>query len=419
MNWQVKLKTNNLKRMKKFIIGFITCLLLINSSYCQEATKKDSIAAFKKLNKWAVVKLTIAYMEDLRDWSSVTDEKRFNTNQKIEWETYKKLNDEYSELRNDVNLESVSKDLSKGWVKTRAEVFKSYKLELIDSVKRVHFKNIIFNPEKTKIVSNRTKVLESINKQYDKLIAKKHTILSNSREKIMNTQNLENKSILHKMGIDWGQMILYVLLVISMILNVFLIKLISKKKVKDSVKVKKQNFESFYKSENESLEGKNKKLTNEINQLKTNKTTIVETNSFDRSKKNEVEKNIEVQKSIEEAKPITVVFENSEIKKKFIYFPSPFEERRFAIEDASEIEKPTSLYVVKVDDNVNRGSISLIGTADLSRALNSPNIYIEPVCEYENAYNSEAKGINVIEEGEVVFEGEDWVVKSKIKIKFI
>lgn len=418
MNWQVKLKTNNPKRMKKFIIGLIISLLLINSGYSQ-VTKKDSIEAFKKLNKWAVVKLTIAYMEDLRDWSSKTDEKRFNTNQKIEWETYKKLNDEYSELRIDVNLDSVSKYLLKGWVKTRDEVFKSYKLELIDSVKRIHFKNIIFNPEKTKIVSNRTKVIEGINKHYDKLIAKKHTILSSSRQKIMNPKNLENRSIIHKVGIDWGQMTLYVFLVISILLNVFLIKLKSKKKVKDNVKEKKQNFESFYKSENKTLKEKNKNLINEINQLKTKKTSTVEKNNLVRNRKTQVEKSLEFQQPIEEAKPITVVFENSEIKKKFIYFPSPFEERRFAIEDASEIEKPTSLYVVKVDDNVNRGSISLIGTADLSRALNSPNIYLETVCEYENAYNSEAKGINVIEEGEVVFEGEDWVVKSKIKIKFI
>ncbi|WP_298766720.1 hypothetical protein [uncultured Polaribacter sp.] len=404
--------------MKKFIIGFIISLLLTNSGYSQ-VTKKDSIEAFKKLNKWAVVKLTIAYMEDLRDWSSKTDKKRFNTNQKIEWETYKKLNDEYSELRIAVNLDSVSKYLSKGWVKTRDEVFKSYKLELIDSVKSIHFKNIIFNPEKTKIVSNRTKVIEGINKHYDKLIAKKHTILSSSRQKIMNPKNLENRSIIHKVGIDWGQMTLYVLLVISILLNVFLIKLKSKKKVKDNVKEKKQNLESFYKSENKTLKEKNKNLINEINQLKTKKTSTVEKNNLVRNRKTQVEKSLEFQQPIEEAKPITVAFENSEIKKKFIYFPSPFEERRFAIEDASEIEKPTSLYVVKVDDNVNRGSISLIGTADLSRALNSPNIYLETVCEYENAYNSEAKGINVIEEGEVVFEGEDWVVKSKIKIKFI
>jgi len=55
----------------------------------------------------------------------------------------------------------------------------------------------------------------------------------------------------------------------------------------------------------------------------------------------------------------------------------------------------------------------------LSRALNSPNLYLETVCDYENQYNTLSKGIKVINKGEVSLEGEDWVVKKKIKIKFI
>jgi hypothetical protein len=104
---------------------------------------------------------------------------------------------------------------------------------------------------------------------------------------------------------------------------------------------------------------------------------------------------------------------------KLIYFPSPFEESRFANEDVSETEKPFSLYVAEIDKNTNRGNISLLETADLSRALNSPNTFLETVCNYENAYYSAAKAIKVIEDGQVALIGDDWVVSSKIKIKFI
>jgi hypothetical protein len=106
-------------------------------------------------------------------------------------------------------------------------------------------------------------------------------------------------------------------------------------------------------------------------------------------------------------------------KSKTIYLPSPFEEQKFAVEDVSENEKPTSLYVAKIDSKTSKGTISLIETANLSRALNSPELFLETVCEYENQYNSLAKGIKVINVGELCLEGQDWVVTKKIKIKFI
>jgi hypothetical protein len=420
--------------MKKFIIGFITTLLLINSSYCQEATKNDSIVAFRKVNKWAVIKLTIAYMEDFRSWSSETAEKLINTNQKIEWETYKKLKGEYNEFTNDINLESVSKDLSKGWIKTRDSVFKVYKLELIDNVKKVHFKEVVFKPKKTLTTSNRTIALDSINRLYDKLILKKNNELSNISQKVVTPQNLKNRTFIQKQGIDWPEMILYTLLLLSLIFNVLFLR-----RLRTLLKVKQKR--TFLRSTSKTVrnsggwndietEGQKNTINaqkNKIEELdKENKrlSKVISNNNIqakgggqptgDRTTSPNVN-----DRSIEDAKPITVEFKIPEIKKNFIYFPSPFEDRRFAIEDASPVEKLTSLYVANVNRNTNKGDISLIETADLSRALNSPNIYLETVCEYENAYNSEAKGIKVVEDGEVVLEGEDWVVKSKIKIKFI
>jgi hypothetical protein len=186
----------------------------------------------------------------------------------------------------------------------------------------------------------------------------------------------------------------------------------SRSKSENNKKEKKINYDA-YKSKNASLEKIKIKLEEENTKLKNEKWK----NSNPVSPVEKVIRPIE--KIIEDEEPLTIEFKVPEIKNKLIYFPSPFEERRFAIEDTSEKEKPTSLYVANINANSNKGDISLIETADLSRALNSPNIYLETVCEYENAYNSEAKGIKVVEDGEVILDGEDWVVKSKIKIKFI
>ena len=78
--------------------------------------------------------------------------------------------------------------------------------------------------------------------------------------------------------------------------------------------------------------------------------------------------------------------------------------------------KPSLEMAKKLEGLLN---ITLIETADLSRALNSPNTFLETVCDYENPYNPLAKGIKVMSDGEVCLEGQDWVVKKKIRIKFI
>ena len=399
--------------MKKFIIGFITSLLLINVSYGQEVTKNDSVTTYKKINKWAVVKLTIAYMEDLRDWSSGFEEKKINdASQKEEWAAYKKLDNEYAEFTNNIDLDSVAKILSKGWGETRNEVFKAYKLELIDSIKRVHFKEVVFNPKKTLTTSKRKRALNGINKQYDKLIYEKSAEISNASGKEVRANRIKEIVPQSKKRIDWGQMFLYALLAISVLFNLFLF-FKSRSKSENNKKEKKRNYDDVSKSKNASLEKIIIKLEEENTKLKNEKWK----NSNPVSPVEKVIRPIE--KTIEDEEPITIEFKVPEIKNKLIYFPSPFEERRFAIEDVSETEKPTSLYVVNVNANSNKGDISLIETADLTRALNSPDSFLETVCDYENAYSLKAKGIIVVEDGKAVLEGEDWVVKSKIKIKFI
>ena len=149
---------------------------------------------------------------------------------------------------------------------------------------------------------------------------------------------------------------MYSLLAISIFLNVVLFfKLRSQhKKMK---KEKKGTYEDFYKTQIDSLKKENDKFKEELSQFKKDK--FNNTNSG-----NLVDKVISpIDEPIEDEKPLTVEFQIPKIKENknnLIYFPSPFEERRFSVEDLSDMEKPNSLYVAEVDVKSNKGNITLM-----------------------------------------------------------
>ncbi|MBG7613168.1 hypothetical protein IU405_13015 [Polaribacter sp. BAL334] len=223
-------------------------------------------------------------------------------------------------------------------------------------------------------------------------------------------------------------MLIKALLVLSFILNVFLaIKTLRNKK----------SYKSILRSKEYSNERKIKDLSERYDNLKITHAKCIKdldslrdqnynNQSFNEEKKvitdmpataERVMENVD-NSFLEDEKPIIINLDILKTSKTLIYLPVPFKERRFAKEDESESKKTTSLYIVEVSKDKNEGIISLIESADLSRALNSPNIYLETVCDYENVYSPDAKGIKVVEKGKVVLEGQDWVVKKKIRIKF-
>ena len=106
-------------------------------------------------------------------------------------------------------------------------------------------------------------------------------------------------------------------------------------------------------------------------------------------------------------------------KPEVLFLPSPFEDSKFSAEDVSKERAPFSLYKIKLSSSKVSGELTLLEDADLSRALNSPDHYLEKACVYENAFNINATSIEVIEEGEVKLDNQDWLVISKVKIKFI
>jgi len=400
--------------MKKTLYLLIVSLFLVN--YCCGQTKQDSINSYQKVNKWAVVKLTIAYMEDLKNWP-----KNKNNIKNKESETYDKLKTKYDLYVENINLEEVNSLLLEGWEKTRDSIFQRYKKELVDSqVTSYNFEKIYFVPEKVRD-SNRSKAIKTIQDQFTKLL----NTLDNEIEEITSVNTESGQTIKKsKESLSLFSIAVYLVLGISVLLNFYLCLKLSKthKKNQKSKKSLKSKTHTHY--NNIVIEGNVKELESQILVLKSDLRKL-ESKNLELTTKlgshiDKIPSDIQLNLT-DENKSLPIDLKETttqQAKTKFLYFPSPFAENRFANEDASETEMPISLYVAEIEKNTNSGRISLLETADLSRALNSPNTFLETVCSFENAYSAAAKEIKVIEDGEVMLIGEDWVVKSKIKIKF-
>ncbi|UAM99108.1 hypothetical protein K8354_04590 [Polaribacter litorisediminis] len=421
--------------MKRKIIFVILVFLFVNYNYSQN--KKDSLKAYNEIKNWAVAKLTIAYIEDLRTWDNNTKLKPSNSEQKKEWDSYNKIKNKYSKYSDSVNLDELSNQLSIGWKKTRDSVFKRYKLELIDSTVSLHFKNIAFVPKMSKIDEipkqprKRKEAIQLINEEYQKFITTYNTTTKNVNENSSN--NIQDRNPRRLSKAKEFSTLFIVLLGFSFLFNIFLIfKLISSKKAL----LKTKNGKKYWKDQNEvskkeiaSLNGKIETITNkDLREIKSFQTTKVVdqlsnvniSRPIVQSRKDEIKNDTKNKDTepIEDEKAITVNLDIQKPKSTLIYLPAPFEEKRFASEDASEGIKQTSLYQAELTEDSNEVYFTLMETVDLSRALNSPNIYLETACDYENTYTTNAKTIEVVEKGIIRLEGKDWVVKKKIRIKF-
>ncbi|GAA3777968.1 hypothetical protein GCM10022271_07760 [Corallibacter vietnamensis] len=216
--------------------------------------------------------------------------------------------------------------------------------------------------------------------------------------------------------------IFYLIFGLSILLNiVFILNRVNNNSRQNSKSTKKHDndFENFYKIENSSLKNKISSLENKLHAFqKSNKlSSESKYNNLEKIEENQpIQSPIKTQ-LIEDEKPQTVDFEIP--KPIAIYLPSPFENNRFSIEDVSNEQMPTSLYQIILDASNTTGKLLIIENADFTRALNSPDHYLEKACIYENAFSPNANGINIVEPGKVKLENQDWLITQKIKIKFI
>lgn len=219
-------------------------------------------------------------------------------------------------------------------------------------------------------------------------------------------------------------LITFLVLGLSVILNIVLLFSLKMKKRGREYNSEKSgvNYEDWYykeKIKNGQLDNENKNLKSKIYSLqnkevqdyKANKDVSVE------SRTQLATSNPATEQHFEDEKPKT--FDLKIAQPNIIYLPSPFENNRFSLEDVSTEQTASSLYQIILDASNTTGKLLILENADFTRALNSPDLYLEKACIYQNAFNPNASEIQVVEKGSAKLENQDWVITEKIKIKFV
>jgi hypothetical protein len=412
--------------MRKLIVLLWVFLLSITSTIAQSSDENEEV--YDQLKEWAVAKLTIAYMEDL--YLFTPDEKGDRGSER-EYKTYKKLHTDYTIFKEDINLDSISELLKKGaWSGASKDQFLKYKNELLNSGYN-NFRNIIYVPSGTYEglpikKSNREKAIDLIIDYFISLSQKNEEttiteVGDNATEESKNnetpiqttpttTKNETLFSLVLKIFIGF-------LLVISFFFNYKLNEKIKRiRKERDRSKSsRKKNLYILTQTQQE-LFSKN----NEIENLKGRLVKIEDPDRISDNYSSNSPSNERIPEILPEI--ISEIIELEVSKQhltEIIYLSSPFQNLTFANEDASKEKTLNSLYLVEFDKHMQTGELSVMVDADLSRALNSPDSYLETACTYDNEYFNNARAIQVTEKGEIKLDGDDWNVTKKVKIKFI
>lgn len=385
------MKKNNLLIAFLFVFG---CNVFSQSSKTIENDMNN-------LKKWAVVKLTIAHMEG---------EIENNNLDRSEKSTYDSLR-KYSifDKNEQIDLEDIANILDEGWSKTKNNIFNKYKNDIL--VDNIEFNNIEFykgseKRYKTHVENAQRSILEvekKLNNSLQKNTRKNHVAKNNNHDGSYKAREKSESS-------SFWSILWFILFAISCYVNYFLFD-----------KYRKMDRKLSFKSrEIKTKDGEILELTKTINKKK----DYSKTTHYQPQKKFQtpepIQKKVEetiktIEDKLSEPQVLTITHKSNT---KQVYLPSPFEENKFAAEEGSENVKSDSLYFADIDAN-DRGEFKLIATANLAKALNSPDSYLATVCEYGNAYNQNAKQIEVVKPGKLKLDGEDWIVTEKVVIKFI
>ena len=421
--------------MRKIIVLLWVVLLPITSILAQSNEEKQEV--YDELKEWAVVKLTIAYMEDLHSWTENSE----GIDSK-EYETYKTFINNYKNFKVEekINLEDIGKKLLNGdWKNTKTKVFDNYKLYVLDSITKFNYYQIPpygYNENISKNSFNKTiNVLneEFIKQTYDNQVVNDNLVNDDLNEDytedVKHDLTLNTIPSLETKSSSIFSIVLKIIIGILFLLSLFRnYKIYSKNKdLKISLKRKTKEYDELFMTyssrdnNHEKISYLNQQLENSNSVIKTLK-SINETLQERIIKLEGNSKVSEKPSSILSSEPITTEIDLEVPKQHFnniIYLTSPFQNSTFANEDASKEKTNDSIYQVEFNKQTLGGSLSIIEDSDLARALNSPDSYLETACIFDNEYFNNARGIKVLEKGEIKLEGEDWKVIKKVRIKFI
>lgn len=389
-----------------------------------QPSPEDSLKVYHKLKDRASIILTIAYMEDLR--GSKWEAKNYDSIGDIEYKTYKQIKG-YLSTADSIDINKVSNILDNGqWPKARANILESYR-NFFDESNKINFDEIAFRPDR---VSNyrRDLAIDELKCLYKDVLED----LMNSKSDNLN-KSTENTFIPEELyparktsSSNKGSIITNPFFIASLLFNILLVIYITIKERKNlKLQEKPSNKRNPYGQERGLSQGQNKKtsitntsdnaiahlkrrvkeLENELNltkRLEEKISTTVKTSGI-------TERTIEVELHTGKEHPVQL---------EVGYFSSPFEKNKFSHEDFKIEEDNKSLYKVE-SVGIDEWTLTLNENANFKRALRSPNVFLDPVCDSSNLYSSEATAISVEENGLIIRSGDDWNVIKRPKIKFI
>ena len=405
----------------------LVILLSITSVFAQ--TRQDSIESYNSTKNWAVVKLTLSYIEDFRsDFAQVKDISEIKNNEKKEYATYLKLRNKYGAYNDNVDLDAISQVLKEGsWKNAESKVFQKYKKDIIEG-DMISYQTVGFSPNT--IGEYREKALIEINKEYNSNIAglvnlrkvnnKKNDATANIDSVKQTDANVNSRKVDTQQSNDNGIMFYLgiALFAVSILLNLFFIK----KNLQSSSKFDKLN------AKLRRMQKENEKFQYDLqNKSKQSRVSSNSNNEIDKLRKDNARlvQQLDEFKRKSSAQPISNSTTGNSVKKSksssssIIYLPRPQDEGVFLKKHAKDEYDDRYLYQVNIDNNKSVGKLSLISNADFARALSSPERYFEKVCDYENEYSNNARSVIVVQKGEIQMQGEEWIVIKKLKIKFI
>jgi hypothetical protein len=108
----------------------------------------------------------------------------------------------------------------------------------------------------------------------------------------------------------------------------------------------------------------------------------------------------------------------SEVKENCLYFANGVKGVFEQSNGTSEFQDRVSLYCFKKIKE-NEALVSVVNKLSVVNKFQSNPDALDNVCEQLNQYDEDKKGVETVEQGKAVLDGDKWRIKTVVKIKYI
>jgi hypothetical protein len=168
----------------------------------------------------------------------------------------------------------------------------------------------------------------------------------------------------------------------------------------------------YYSESNVDLKDEQKKLLNRNQELKIE---LESKRSLLKEKDDEIQ---ELKRTLSESSPGRIVdleIENDVVVSRFFSVPS--KNGTFPVEKGIKKENDNTWYRIEYKRNEQVGKLFYLqGKAD-KRALNQMDLFLKPVCEFENMEISNPQKIQLLNPGKVTLKDGNWIIDKKLKLR--